>query len=187
MSSATSTMPRPSRTRLVGDPAYRRKISRQLTKRESLHALKRDMPYAHEGTIRARHLEQQTEQAWCLTLVTNAVVTWTTLAHISPAHSENINFFGAIDVDIEANWPNSAPPATGRYGYATPSSDPGLQCLGLPPIGDIRPIFPGYLRRPINEASDACFQGAAFKLSSQDNGCLGKAYLASAVDCSRSV
>lgn len=23
------------------------------------------------------------------------------LAHISPAHSENINFFGAIDVDIE--------------------------------------------------------------------------------------
>jgi hypothetical protein len=24
------------------------------------------------------------------------------LAHISPAHSENINFFGSIDVDIEA-------------------------------------------------------------------------------------
>jgi len=23
------------------------------------------------------------------------------LAHISPAHSENINFFGSIDVDIE--------------------------------------------------------------------------------------
>lgn len=56
------------------------------------------------------------------TLVTNAVVTWSTeyyglavdsmraagrriddevLAHISPAHSENINFFGAIEVDIE--------------------------------------------------------------------------------------
>jgi hypothetical protein len=67
--------------------------------------------------------ELQTEQAWCLTLVTNAVVAWTTteyyglavesmraagrqvddevLAHISPAHSENINFFGAIDVDID--------------------------------------------------------------------------------------
>ena len=28
--------------------------------------------------IRRRRLEQQTEQAWCLTLVTNAVVTWTT-------------------------------------------------------------------------------------------------------------
>jgi TnpA family transposase len=108
--------------RYLSDPAYRRKISRQLNKGESLHALKRDLLYAHEGTIRARHLEQQTEQAWCLTVVTNAVITWTTeyyglaiesmraagrriddevLAHISPAHSENINFFGAIEVDIE--------------------------------------------------------------------------------------
>ena len=69
-----------------------------------------------------RHLEQQTGQAWCLSLVTNAVVSWTTeyhglavesicrsgrridgdvLAHISPAHSENINFLGSIDIDIE--------------------------------------------------------------------------------------
>ena len=108
----------------MADPAYRRKISRQLNKGESLHALKRDLLYAHEGTIRARHLEQQTEQAWCLTLVTNAVVTFTTgyyglavesmrrtgrrideevLAHISPAHSENIDFFGAIDVDIDVD------------------------------------------------------------------------------------
>nr|WP_255026473.1 transposase [Rhodococcus sp. GA1] len=108
--------------RYLSDPAYRRRISRQLNKGESLHALKRDLLYAHEGTIRARHLEQQTEQAWCLTLVTNAMVTWTTeyyglavesmrksgraiddevLTHISPAHSENINFFGSIDVDIE--------------------------------------------------------------------------------------
>ncbi len=108
--------------RYLSDPAYRRKISRQLNKGESLHALKRDLLYAHEGTIRARHLEAQTEQAWCLTLVTNAVVAWTTeyyglavdsmraagrrvddevLAHISPAHSENINFFGAFEVDIE--------------------------------------------------------------------------------------
>ncbi|MFJ2032321.1 Tn3 family transposase [Streptosporangium sp. NPDC087985] len=108
--------------RYLADPAYRRKISRQLNKGESLHALKRDLLYAHEGAIRARHLEAQTEQAWCLTLATNAVVAWTTeyyglavesmrragrriddevLAHISPAHSENINFFGAIEVDIE--------------------------------------------------------------------------------------
>ncbi|GAA0408731.1 hypothetical protein GCM10010160_41430 [Acrocarpospora corrugata] len=60
--------------RYLADPAYRRKISRQLNKGESLHALKRDLLYAHEGAIRARHLEAQTEQAWCLTLATNAVV-----------------------------------------------------------------------------------------------------------------
>lgn len=73
--------------------------------------------------IRARHLEQQTEQAWCPTPTTNAVIAWTTeccglavvsmraagrriddevLAHIPPARSENINFFGAIEVDIDA-------------------------------------------------------------------------------------
>ncbi len=109
--------------RYLSDPAYRRKIVRQLNKEESLHALKRDLLYAHEGAFRARHLEQQTEQAWCLTLVTNSVIAWTTeyyglavdsmrrsgrrvddevLAHISPAHSENINFFGAITVDVDA-------------------------------------------------------------------------------------
>ena len=102
---------------------YRRKISRQLNKGESIHALKRDLIYAHEGAFRARHLEAQTEQAWRLTLATNAVIAWTTeyyglavdqmrrqgrridadvLADISPAHSENINFFGAIEVDIDA-------------------------------------------------------------------------------------
>src|SRR5208282_2116193 len=69
------------------------------------------------------HLAEQTEQAWCLTVLTNSVVTWTTeyytlavkqlraegrsvpdelLAHISPGHSDNINFFGVINVDIEA-------------------------------------------------------------------------------------
>ncbi|MFD0203352.1 Tn3 family transposase [Saccharothrix carnea] len=37
-----------------------------------MHALKRDLLYADEGAMRARHLQQQTEQAWCLTLVTNA-------------------------------------------------------------------------------------------------------------------
>jgi TnpA family transposase len=116
--------------RYLSDPAYRRKISRQLNKGESLHALKRDLLYAHEGAVRARHLDAQTEQAWCLTLVTNAVVAWTTeyyglavdsmraagrriddevLAHISPANSENISLFGAIEVDIEGELPQLGP------------------------------------------------------------------------------
>ncbi|MEU7768712.1 Tn3 family transposase [Nocardia sp. NPDC049190] len=85
--------------------------------------MRRDLLYAHEGMIRARHLETQTEQAWCLTLATNAVIAWTTSitgspssrcagpdgasttksSHtFSPAHSENINFFGAVEVDIDA-------------------------------------------------------------------------------------
>lgn len=109
--------------RYLSDPAYRRKITRQLNRGESLHALRRDLHYANQGSIGAAHQGEQTEQAWCLTLLTNAVITWTTeyyqmaveqlraagrevpdevLAHISPAHSENVNFFGVITVDIEA-------------------------------------------------------------------------------------
>lgn len=109
--------------RYLSDPVYRRKISRQLNKGESLHALRRDLHYAQQGTIVRPHLQDQTEQAWCLTILTNAVITWTTeyygmaikelraqgrevpdelLSFIAPGHRENINFFGFIDVDIEA-------------------------------------------------------------------------------------
>ena len=37
--------------RYLSDPGYRRKISRQLNKGESLHALRRDLLYAHEGHL----------------------------------------------------------------------------------------------------------------------------------------
>ena len=45
---------------------------------ESLHALRRDLHYAQQGTIVRPHLVDQTEQAWCLTLLTNSVICWTT-------------------------------------------------------------------------------------------------------------
>jgi TnpA family transposase len=107
----------------LSDPAYRRRITRQLNKGESLHALRRALHYAQQGTVTKAHMNGQTEQAWCLTVLTNALVTWTTeyytlavkqlrsegrsvpdelLSHISPGHSENINFFGVINVDVEA-------------------------------------------------------------------------------------
>jgi hypothetical protein len=109
--------------RYLSDPVYRRKISRQLNKGEGLHALRRDLHYAQQGTIVRPHLADQTEQAWCLTLLTNSVICWTTeyygmgigelrgqgrevpdelLSFIAPGHRENINFFGFITVDIEA-------------------------------------------------------------------------------------
>ncbi|MGF6884339.1 hypothetical protein ABIA39_005574 [Nocardia sp. GAS34] len=107
----------------IGGLAGRQAVGGGSAERSSIHALKRGLIYAHEGAFRAHHLEAQTEQAWCLTLATDAVIAWTTEyyglavermrrqgrridadvpAHISPAHSENINFFGAIEVDIDA-------------------------------------------------------------------------------------
>jgi len=107
--------------RYLADETYRRKIARQLNKGESLHSLRRDLPYAHQGKIRERFLARQTEQPWCLTVLTNSVVTWTSeyyglavaalraegravddglLAHISPAHSDNVNYDGTINVEV---------------------------------------------------------------------------------------
>ncbi|GAA2150723.1 hypothetical protein GCM10010403_22580 [Glycomyces rutgersensis] len=109
--------------RYLADDTYQRRIARQLNKGENVHALRRNVFYAFDGTVRRAHLEQQTEQAWCLTLITNAIVTWTTeyfglavarlrhrgafvddelLAHIWPTRHANINFFGAITIDVDA-------------------------------------------------------------------------------------
>jgi TnpA family transposase len=108
--------------RYLADETYRRRIARQLNKGENLHALRRLLAYAGEGAVRRRHHEQQTEQMWCLTLATNAIVTWTTeyhglavaalrrsgrwvedevLAHIWPTHHENVHFYGTHSVDID--------------------------------------------------------------------------------------
>ncbi len=46
--------------RYLSDPAYRRKIARQLNKGESLHALRRDLRYARQGTITQPHLPDRT-------------------------------------------------------------------------------------------------------------------------------
>jgi TnpA family transposase len=107
--------------RYLADDTYRRRIGRQLNKGENTHALRRDLAYAGEGAISRRHHEAQTEQMWCLTLATNAVVTWVSeyyslgiealrragrhiddevLAHLWPTHHENIHFYGSHTVDV---------------------------------------------------------------------------------------
>ncbi|WP_267889685.1 Tn3 family transposase [Streptomyces acidiscabies] len=106
----------------LSDPVYRRKIARQLNKGESLHTLRRQLHYAREGKVTRRQPEQRNAQAWCLTVVTNAVVCWRTtclglavgelrgsgrevdaevLAHISPARSSAVNYYGSIAVDYD--------------------------------------------------------------------------------------
>jgi Tn3 transposase DDE domain len=108
--------------RYLVDETYRRRIARQLNKGENLHSLRRELAYAGEGAVRRRRHEQQTEQMWCLTLATNAIVTWTTeyyglaiaalrrggrgiddevLAHPWPSHHENVHFYGNHTVDID--------------------------------------------------------------------------------------
>ena len=64
--------------RYPADESYRRRIARQLNQGENLHALRRVLAYVGESAVRRRHHEQQSEQMWCLTATTNAIVTRTT-------------------------------------------------------------------------------------------------------------
>ena len=101
--------------RYVADEELRRRVRRQFNKGESLHALRRDLFLAHQFHVRRRHLDDQVEQALCLTLITNAAVLWITsylgdalealradgypvteehAAHLTPAQHDHINFYG---------------------------------------------------------------------------------------------
>src|SRR5712691_5529268 len=65
--------------RYLESPDYRRRIHTQLNKGEALHALRQFLFFANQGYIRRHQPEDQANQASCLTLVTNAVVTWNTI------------------------------------------------------------------------------------------------------------
>ena len=100
---------------------YRRQINRQLNKGEKLHDLRRFLFFAHQGLIRHRQDEDLANQSSCLTLVTNAIVTWNTvylqaaieqllaegvlvdeadLVHLSPARYEHINPYGRYEFEV---------------------------------------------------------------------------------------
>lgn len=101
--------------RYLENPNYRRRIHTQLNKGEALHALRQFLFFANQGYIRRHQPEDQANQASCLNLVTNAVVTWNTiymtdalanlranghavsdsdLVHLSPALYAHINRYG---------------------------------------------------------------------------------------------
>jgi TnpA family transposase len=100
---------------------YRRRINRQLNKGEALHALRRFLFFAHTGQVRRRQNEEQTNQALCLNLLTNAVVAWNTVyiqaalddlepkghfgdvdrSHLSPAIYGHVNPYGRYRFDVD--------------------------------------------------------------------------------------
>ena len=104
--------------RYLHNEGHRRRIHNQLNKGETLHALRRQLFFANQGQLRRRRSEDQDLQGECLTLLTNAIITWNTiytaaavqhltetgtdiadhqLAHLSPAIHEHINFYGKYD------------------------------------------------------------------------------------------
>jgi len=108
--------------RYLESEEYRRRIHAQINKGENLHNLRRFIFFAHEGKIRRKQLDEQSYQALCLSLVTNAVIVWNTvyinavieqlksegysvlesdLKHTSPAKFEHINPYGKYHFDVD--------------------------------------------------------------------------------------
>ncbi len=106
----------------LGDERFRRRINAQLNKGEAVNGLRQFLSLANERIIRKKQLEEQTNHASCLTLMTNAVITWNTvyisaiiekliaegyevkkedIPHISPARYEHVNPYGKLLFDVE--------------------------------------------------------------------------------------
>jgi hypothetical protein len=89
---------------------------------EALHGLREFLMFVNKGTLRKKQEEELRNQAGCLNLATNAVVTWNTvymaavieqlrvegrtvndedIARFSPARYEHINPYGKYRFDIE--------------------------------------------------------------------------------------
>ncbi len=112
--------------RYLADETYRRRISRQLNKGENLHALKRSLAYAGEGALRRRHHEQQAEQMWCLTLATNAVVTWTTEYHGLAVTALRRVGRGRVPA-VDAGHVVVSPSVGGHRVLGLPAEEPGVE------------------------------------------------------------
>ena len=107
--------------RYLQDPAYRKRVGRQLNKGESVNALRDTVLFAHHGNIRHRHLGDQAAQAACLSLVVNCVAAWNAkylghaveqlqangfsvadddIAHLGPTMCEHINVHGRYHFNL---------------------------------------------------------------------------------------
>lgn len=101
---------------------YRRKISTQLNKGESLNDLRKFLRFANEGHIRKSQISDQINQAHALTLLTNSVIIWNTrymqavinqlqsegqniedtdLLHIYPCRFNHINKYGKYSFNVD--------------------------------------------------------------------------------------
>nr|WP_246470219.1 Tn3 family transposase [Streptomyces olivoverticillatus] len=104
---------------------------------ESLHSLRRDLHYAHQGKIRERFLAGQTEQAWCPTVLTNSVVTWTTEYYglaIAQMHAE-----GRSTTKCSRTSPRRTARTSTITARSTSRSTPNSPNLTRPAIGHCEP------------------------------------------------
>ena len=89
------------------------------------------MTFAHEGKVQRRQADQQTNQVLCLNLVTNAIVTWSTL--YMNAAIEQLRAEGSIGPDVGLGHLSPA-----LYGHINPYGKYRFEIADRP--ADLRPL-----------------------------------------------
>ena len=92
---------------------YRRRILGQINKGEALHGLRVFLLFANKGTLRKKQEEELQNQAACLNLVTNAVVTWNTVYMAAVIEQLRAEGKTVNEEDIARLWPS-------RYEHLNP-------------------------------------------------------------------
>ena len=80
---------------------YRRRINTQLNKGEALHSLRRFLFFAHEGKIYRKQFDEQSHQALCLNLVTNAVIVWNTVYMNAVIEQLKVEGYPIMESDLD--------------------------------------------------------------------------------------
>ena len=83
----------------------RKRISLQLNKGEAIHALREFIFFANKGKIRKKYYEDQQNQAMCLNLVTNIVITWYTVYIEAVVEQLKLEGYQVNESDLEFIWP----------------------------------------------------------------------------------
>ena len=105
--------------RYLESEQFRRRINTQLNKGEALHGLREFLLFANKGVLRKKQEGELMNQAGCLNLVTNAVVTWNTVymaAVIDQLRAERGGHRPALPGPLRAHQPVRQVPVRGRGG-----------------------------------------------------------------------
>jgi TnpA family transposase len=83
----------------------RRRINKQLNKGEAVHSLREYIHHANKGRIRRKYYDEQQNQAACLNLVTNIVITWYTVYIAYAIEQLKAEGHPVNDEDVSYQWP----------------------------------------------------------------------------------
>ena len=83
----------------------RKRINTQLNKGEAIHSLREYIYFANKGKIKKKYYDDQQNQAMCLNLVTNIVITWYTVYMEAVVEQLKSEGYAVNEKDMQFLWP----------------------------------------------------------------------------------